>query len=173
MGSLFFSFLRSLYSMARDIKMNVFWHDFWSCAINKEDSIRYKWQKKQEMCFFDDGFRYLYNEKGKKITYPVRVITTDDLECCPQCAIARRAAKLKPIDAKPLECPRRDSKIQLPKINLPRCSTKCTRCSNKNCIRATLCFHPHKLRTLYRALYKTKNVLSMNLYKKDNNLLQI
>merc|ERR1712126_315024 len=44
-----------VYKMARDINMNVFWHDFWSCSISKEDSIRYKWQTKKHLAGIEDG----------------------------------------------------------------------------------------------------------------------
>ena len=75
--------------------MNVFWHDFWSCSISKEDSIRlklmifanaryklvakirYKWQTKKHLAGIEDGILYTGAEKGKRITYPGRVGTID------------------------------------------------------------------------------------------------
>merc|ERR1712134_173597 len=73
----FFTFVSKRPKMARDINMNVFWHDFWSCSIKKEDSIRYKWQIKKESKGIQEGILYTGAEKGKRINYPGRVGTVD------------------------------------------------------------------------------------------------
>merc|ERR1712055_565213 len=140
MGDLFVRFfvaILKVYKMARDINMNVFWHDFWSCSISKEDSIRYKWQTKKHLAGIEDGILYTGAEKGKRITYPGRVGTID-LEAGAQKALAHRAAKLKPIVPMPSEC-RRDSKIKLPRINVPRFC-------ERNGVHAALTIYPHDLR---------------------------
>ena len=61
-----------------------------------------------------------------------------DLEGGAQRAIARRAAKLKPIVPTPPEC-QRNSTIRLPKINVPRFC-------DENGVHAALTIYPHNLR---------------------------